>query len=66
MSRQQQYLANALACAQRREASDEPAERLRCEQAEQAWLVLAGVEPPPAQGAVKACREGYRPGWFTG
>ena len=64
MSRQNQYLANAAACAERRVAADQPGERLRCEQAEQAWLVLASVEPAPAQpSGPKISRAGYRPGW---
>jgi hypothetical protein len=78
MSQTQQYLANALNCAQRGETAAEPGERQDLQRAEQAWLVLAGIEsatpprPPPAAAplpttpAARADRQGYRPGWYVG
>jgi hypothetical protein len=67
MSQQQLYLANALACARRREDCTEPGERLQHEKAEAAWLVLAGIEPAPEALATPIpCRKDYRPGWSTG
>jgi hypothetical protein len=69
MSRQQQYLANALICAKRGAAATEAAERTASEQAEQAWLVLAGIEAAreiPAAAAPASIRQGHRAGWYAG
>jgi hypothetical protein len=77
MSQTQQYLANALDCARRGDASSDAGERRDLERAEQAWLVLAGIEAAPpvaapktaplaAPSPIRADRQGYRPGWYVG